>query len=72
MNSLPNPLCTSGTHMNVPSRVKGETAAEPATKRRKLAPSGSQNTQNSSFADVLEQLSQNVADGPCASLNIVS
>ncbi|KAF8141671.1 DNA polymerase family B-domain-containing protein [Boletus edulis] len=50
--------------LNGASRAMAGTAAEPAAKRRKLAPSGSQNTQNSSFADVLEQLSQNVSGGP--------
>ncbi|KAH0836609.1 hypothetical protein J3R83DRAFT_8309 [Lanmaoa asiatica] len=47
-------------------RIKAETAAEPVAKRRKLAASGSQKTQNSSFADVLEQLSQNASNGSSA------
>ncbi|KAH7890713.1 DNA polymerase family B-domain-containing protein [Phlebopus sp. FC_14] len=44
-------------------RVKAEAGSEPAAKRIKLVPTGSQRTQNSSFADVLEQLSQNRTDG---------
>ncbi|KAN0088533.1 DNA polymerase family B domain containing protein [Tylopilus felleus] len=50
--------------LNRGSRVKAIPAAEPASKRRKLTPSDSQQTQHSSFADVLEQLSQNASDGP--------
>ncbi|KAI9461498.1 DNA polymerase family B-domain-containing protein [Boletus coccyginus] len=53
---MPTPKVSGG------SKVKAD--AEPAAKRRKLTPSGSQKTQNSSFADVLERLSQNVSDGP--------
>ncbi|KAF9221377.1 hypothetical protein BS17DRAFT_785295 [Gyrodon lividus] len=40
------------------ARVNAVPEIEPAAKRRKLAPAGSQQSQNSSFADVLEQLSQ--------------
>jgi DNA polymerase delta subunit 1 len=54
-------------------RVKAAVETEPAAKRRKLAPAGSQRTQNSSFADVLEQLSQSgPGSGPCASLMVPS
>ncbi|KIJ20820.1 hypothetical protein PAXINDRAFT_174244 [Paxillus involutus ATCC 200175] len=45
-------------NINGGARVKAAVETEPAAKRRKLAPAGSQRTQNSSFADVLEQLSQ--------------
>ncbi|KAF8845184.1 hypothetical protein BDN67DRAFT_962126 [Paxillus ammoniavirescens] len=45
-------------NMNGGARVKAAVETEPATKRRKLAPAGLQRTQTSSFADVLEQLSQ--------------
>ncbi|KIJ65720.1 hypothetical protein HYDPIDRAFT_39637 [Hydnomerulius pinastri MD-312] len=53
------PAASRATKENGRARVKAEIEAEPAAKRRKLVPAGSQSTQNTSFADVLEQLSQN-------------
>ncbi|KAG1741100.1 DNA polymerase family B-domain-containing protein [Suillus lakei] len=61
---------TNSTRQNQPlarTRTKPGVSSEPATKRRKLGPSNSQKTHGSSFADVLEQLSQDRAhDGVAA------
>ncbi|KAF9245286.1 DNA polymerase family B-domain-containing protein [Melanogaster broomeanus] len=48
-------------------RAKAEIETEPTAKRRKLSPAGSQQTQNSSFADVLAQLSQSTASNGSSS-----
>ncbi|KAG2070221.1 hypothetical protein BDR04DRAFT_1100449 [Suillus decipiens] len=60
----------NSTRQNQPmtrTRTEPDVSSEPATKRRKLGPSNSQKTHDSSFADVLEQLSQDRAhDGIAA------
>ncbi|KAG2748452.1 hypothetical protein P692DRAFT_201790083 [Suillus brevipes Sb2] len=61
---------TSSTRQNQPiarTRTKPDVSSEPVAKRRKLGPSNSQKTHDSSFADVLEQLSHDRAhDGVAA------
>ncbi|KAG2053704.1 hypothetical protein BDR06DRAFT_952548 [Suillus hirtellus] len=58
---------TRQNQLTARTRTKPNVSSEPAAKRRKLGPTNSQKTQDSSFADVLEQLSQDRAhDGVAA------